>query len=69
MNPTNYAMTEEEDDAYIAFFGNCAYSNYLFPARECFLGNFSFKQGEAWSVKIDISVVMLKLDTGADLGR
>ena len=69
MNPTNYAMSEDEDDAYIAFLGNCAYSKYLSPTGEYFVGSCSFKQGEAWSVKIDISgvKVTVKLDTGADV--
>ena len=37
MNPTNYAISEEEDDAYIAFLGNCEYSKYLLPTGEYFV--------------------------------
>ena len=52
-----HAMSEEENDAYISVLGDCAYSKYLSPTGECFVGSCSLKQDEEWTVRIDISGV------------
>ena len=69
MNPTNYAMSEEDDDTYITFLDDCAYSQYLSSIRGYFVGSCSFNQDETWSVKIDISgvKVSVQLDNGVDV--